>query len=84
MKFMALFQDVPESHEELQKVLGKKNLGATAYAVRRIPVYYGNDDSFAYNALALCFEGSLPSYLMNKLQAKMNNCVLIKGFVSET
>ena len=84
MKFMALFQDVPESHEELKKVLGKKNLGATAYAVCRVPVYNGNDNSFAYNALALCFEGSLLSYLMNKLQAKMCNCVLIKGFVSET
>lgn len=83
MKFMALFQDVPEAQEELQKVLGKKNLGATAYAVRRFPVYNNNDNSFMYNALALCFEGSLPSYLMNKLQAKMYNCVLIKGFNSE-
>ena len=84
MKFMALFQDVPESYEVLKKVIGKKNLGATAYAIRRLPVYNDNDNSFICNTLALCFEGSLPSYLMNKLQAKMNNCVLIKGFVSET
>ena len=79
MRFMILFQDVPGAKEELQKVLGKKNLGATAKEIRTVPIVDSeNNNSIVCKTLALCFEGSYISYFMNKIQAKMNNCIIVK------
>lgn len=73
MKFMTLFQDVPEARIELLGMMGKKINGATVKHVCLLPVLNDEDETLAYHVLGLCQEGSPFAYLKAKREARRNN-----------
>ena len=81
MKFMTIYNDIPEALDELRKMIGQKRYGATAKYICRIPTYYDDDNSFAGYVLGLCYEGSFLSYLKNKRACRKDPQWFVKGWI---